>query len=273
MRTIAPERPTVLACAVAGLSSMLPWCALLLGVSTLLRFQWPSGDHSSVPSWWVFPSWWVWSVVNDLSFILPFLLFAGGVRIARVMGYSRRLLPTAAAFGLAVAAFSCYLAAWGAPALEERYWETQGPEVVDLHPFGAATPSGILRNLRSVEASQPAEYSLSVSEQTRAPPNVLRWYLHLPVAMAVFGLINTLAGVLANQLTENFRRGARRNVLLALGGLGGLAFFGAVVLAGPTEPFLQDGAMRSGILGAWIPLVVPLLLCTVLFGLARKRYV
>ena len=267
MRTIAAERPTVLACAAAGLAAMLPWCALLLGIRTLLLFQWSSDDQFPVPSWWV---WWI---VDDLSFILPFLLFAGGVRIARVMGYSRRLLPTAAAFGIAVAAFSYYLAAWGAPALEKRYWETQGPEVVDVHPFGAATPSGILRNLRSVEASQPAEYSLSVSEQTRAPPNVLRWHLHLPVAMAVFGLINTLAGVFANQLTENFGRGARRNALLALGVLGGLAFFGAVVLAGPTQPFLRDGTMRSGILGAWIPLVVPLLLSAVLFGIARKRHV
>lgn len=267
MRTIAPERPTVLACAAAGLGSMLPWCALLLGVSTLLLFQSSSGGHHSVPSWWV---WWI---ADDLSFILPFLLFAAGVKLARVMGYSRRLLPTAIGFALALGAFSYYLSAWGAPALEKRYWDTQGPEVVDLHPFGAATPSGILRNLRSVEASQPAEYSLSVSEQTRTPPNVLRWRLHLPVAMAVFGLINTLAGVLAKQLTENFRRGARRNVLLAVGVLGGLAFFGAVMVAGPTEPFLRDGTMRSGILGAWIPLVIPLLLSAVLFGMARKHYV
>lgn len=267
MRTIAPERPSVLACAAAGLVAMLPWCALLLGIRTLLLFQWSSDDQFPVSSWWV---WWV---ANDLGFILPFLLFASGVRIARVMGYSRRLFPTVLGFGLMVGLFSYYLAAWGVPELEKRYWDTQGPEVVDLHPFGAATPSGILRNLRSVEASQPAEYNLSVSEQTRAPPNVLRWHLHLPMAMAVFGLINTLAGVLANQLTENFGRGARRNVQLALGVLGGLAFFGAVLIAGPIEPFLRDGTMRSGVLGAWIPLVVPLLLSAVLFGIARKRYV
>lgn len=267
MRTVAAERPTVLACAAAGLGSMLPWCGLLLGVQAALLFQWPSGGHFVVPSWWV---WWV---ASELGFILPFLLFAGGVELARVMGYSRRLLPTALGFGLAVGAVSYYLAAWGAPELESRYWDTLGAETVEQRTFGAATPPGILENLRAVEDDPPTEFSLRAGMPSQNPPNVLRWHLHLPVAMAVFGLINTLAGVLAAQLTENFGRGARRNVLLALGVLGGLVYFGAVVLAGPIEPFLRDGTMRSGILGAWIPLVVPLLLTTVLFGIARKRYV
>ena len=267
MRTIAAERPSILDCAAAGLGSMLPWCALLLGVKTLLSFQWPSGAHFAALSWWF------WSVVNDLGFILPFLLFAGGVKLAQVMGYSRRLLPTALAFGLAVGAVSYYLAAWGAPELESRYWDTLGAETVEQRTFGAATPPGILRNLRMVEDNPPAEYSLGVSNPSQAPPNVLRWRLHMPIAMAVFGLINTLMGVLAAQLTENFGRGPRRNVLLALGVLGGLAYFGAVMIAGPIEPFLRDGTMRSGVVAAWIPLVVPLLLASVLFGIARKRYV
>ena len=267
MRTEAAERPTILACAAAGLGSMVPWCALLLGVKTLLLFQWPSGGYFAVLSWWF------WSAASDLGFILPFLLFAGGVKLAQVMGYSRRLHPTAVGFGLAVGAVSYYLAAWGAPQLESRYWDTLGAETVEQRTFGAATPPGILRNLRAVEANPPTEFSLRAGIPSQNPPNVLRWYLHLPVAMAVFGLINTLAGVLATQLTENYGRGARRNVLLALGVLCGLAFFGAVMMAGPIEPFLRDGTMRSGVLAAWIPLVVPLLLCSVLFGIARKRYV
>ena len=267
MRTIAAERPTILACVAASAGSMLPWCALLLGVKAVLLFQWPSDGHLAAPSWWV------WSVANDLGFILPFLLFAAGVKLSRVMGYSRRLLPTALAFGLAVGAVSYSLAAWGAPELESRYWDTLGPEAAELRTGGAATPPNILRNLRAVEANPPEEYSLRVGERSRTPPDVLRWHLHLPVAMAVFGLINILAGVLAAQLTENFRRGARRNVVLALGVLGGLTVFGAVVMAGPIEPFLRDGTMRSGVLGAWIPLAIPLLLSTALFGIVRQRYV
>lgn len=266
MRTVAPERPGVISGAVAGLASMLPWCGLLLGVQAVLLLPWPSDAY-------LVPSWWAWWAANDLGFILPFLLFAGGVRLARVMGYSRRLLPTVIGFAVAIGAVSYYLAAWGAPDLESRYWDTLGEETVAERTFGATTPPNILENLRKVENNPPAEYSLRVDDRSQTPPNVLRWHLHLPVALAVFGLINTLAGVFANQLTENFGRGARRNVLLALGVLGGLAFFGAVALAAPTEPFLRDGTMRSGILGAWIPLVVPLLLSAVLFGLARKRYV
>ena len=95
----------------------------------------------------------------------------------------------------------------------------------------------------------------------------------MPIAVAVFGLLNTFAGVLAAQLTENLGRGPRRNTLLALGVLGGLAFFGILALAAPIEPFLRDGTMRSGVVAAWIPLVVPSLLTTVLYGIARKRYV
>ena len=246
---------------------MLPWCALLIGVQAILLFLWPPGDHLASPIWWI---WWV---AAELGFVLPFLLFAGGVKVAHVLGYSRRLLPTALALGLTVGGVSYYLDAWGAPELEYRYWDTLGEETAAQRTFGAATPPNILENLRMVEDDPPAGYSLGVSNPSRTPPNVLRWHLHLPVAMAVFGLINTLAGVLAAQLTENFSLGARRNVLLALGVLGGLAFFVAVLLAGPIEPFLRDGTMRSGILGAWIPLVVPILLCTALFGIARKRYV
>ncbi|MYG82150.1 MAG: hypothetical protein F4187_10525 [Gemmatimonadetes bacterium] len=174
---------------------------------------------------------------------------------------------------LAVGAVSYYLAAWGAPELESRYWDTLGEETVGQREFGAATPPGIIENLRAVENNPPSRYSLQVANPLQNPPNVLRWYLHLPFAMAVFGLLNALAGVLAAQLTENLGRGPRRNTLLALGVLGGLAFMGILALAGPVAPFLRDGTMRSGILGAWIPLVVPILLCMVLFGIARRRYV
>lgn len=246
---------------------MLPWCGLLLGVEAILLFLWPTGDYLASPVWW---SWWL---AAELGFVLPFLLFAAGVRLAQVLGYSRRLLPTAIGLALTVGGMSYYLGAWGAPELESRYWDTLGDETVEQRAFGPATPPGLLRNIRAAEDKPPTEFSLRVAAPSQTPPNVLRWLLHLPVAMAVFGLINTLAGVLAAHLTENFSRGARRNVLLALGVLGGLASFGAVLLAGPIEPFLRDGTMRSGILGAWIPLVVPVLLCTALFGIARKRYV
>ena len=267
MRTAVAERPSILSSVAAGLGSMVPWCGLLLGVQAVLLFRWSFDEHLMAPFWWL---WWV---ANELGFILPFLLFAGGVKVAHVQGYSRRLLPTALALGLTVGGVSYYLESWGTPELEHRYWERLGEETEAHRAFGAATPPKILENLRMVEDDPPAEYSLRVSNPSQTVPNVLRWRLHLPVAMAVFGLLNTFAGVLAAQLTENLGRGPRRNTLLALGVLGGLAFFGILGMAAPIEPFLRDGTMRSGVVAAWIPLVVPLLLTTALFGLARKRYV
>ena len=92
-----------------------------------------------------------------------------------------------------------------------------------------------------------------------------------PAAMAVFGIINVLLGVLAARLTVDLNRRAQRNSRLAIGVIGGIAFFGCLVLASPVEPFLRDGTMRSGIIGAWGPLVFPLAEAFVLLHLVRRR--
>ena len=46
---------------------------------------------------------------------------------------------------------------------------------------------------------------------------------------------------------------------LAIGVCGGIAFLVCVMVASPVEPFLRDGTMRSGIVGAWVPLLIPLI--------------
>ena len=245
--------------------AMLPWFLLFIVGKPLLELRRPPYE------WSVAFLRWLGGVTEDTALVLPFLLFAAGVALVRVLGDPHRLLRTAVGVGISAGAVAYALSAWVAPQVHDRLLATLEPEVVDLRRFGPRTPVGILKNLSFVEANPPAEYTLNVSAPHRFPPNVLRWELHGPPAMAVFGLINVLLGVLAARLTVDLNRRAQRNSRLAIGVIGGIAFFGCLVVASPVEPFLRDGTMRSGTLGAWGPLVFPLGQAFVLLHLVRRR--
>jgi hypothetical protein len=242
---------------------MLPWY-LLLVVGKLLLIWPPVEEDASFVRW-------LWMFAHDTALVLPFLLFAAGVALARKLGYSPRLLRASAVVGISVVAASYGLGAWLAPELDDRYLASLGAETEDMRQFGPQNPAGILRNIRFVEASAPEEYSLQASTPGRHPPNVLRWELHVPVAFAAFGLLNLLIGVRSAELTARLPRGNRRNTRFAIGVLGGMAYFGCHMLAGPAEPFLRDGTMRSGVAAAWIPLALPAAEAMLLGFLARAR--
>ena len=242
---------------------MLPW--LLMLVVGNLFLIWPplEGDATLLR--------WVWMFTEHVAFVFPFLLFAAGVRLWRKLGYSLRVFRVGALVGVSVVAASYLLGSWLAPELGDRHVASLGAEMEDTRRFGPRTPVGVLRNLRFVEANPPAEYSLRASTPDRFPPNVLRWELHSKVALAVFGLFNVILGVLSAELTVDLARGCRRNARIVIGVLGGMAFYACHVLAGPVEPFLRDGTMRSGVAAAWVPLLLPAAECLVLGCLVRRR--
>ncbi len=243
--------------------AMLPWF-LLLVVGTL-ALSWPPflGEATVLR--------WAWLVAEDAALILPFLLFAAGVALARILGYSRRVRRAAVAVGFSVAAASYGLGSWVAPVLDDRYLAGLGSETEDMRRFGAQTPVGITRNIRFVEANPPETYELRANAPHRLPPNVLRWELHAPLALAVFGILNVFIGALAAELTIHLTRGSRRNARMAIGVVGGIAFFAGHVLASPAEPFMRDGSMRSGVIGAWLPLGLPVAELLILSYLVRGR--
>ena len=242
---------------------MVPWF-LLLFVGTL-ALSWPPflGEATFLR--------WLWLFAEDAALVLPFLLFAGGVALARALGFSKRVLRAAVVVGISVVAVSYLLGSWVAPVLDDRYLASLGPETEDMRRFGPQTPVGITRNIRFVEANPPEEYSLRASSPHTLPPNVLRWELHAPLALAVFGVLNVFIGALAAELTVDRTRGSRRNARMAIGILGGIAFFACHILAGPVEPFLRDGTMRSGVTAAWLPLALPVVEILVLGHLVRGR--
>ncbi len=262
--TMWPERSRIGA-SVAVARAVLPWLLLFVAARPLSSFRWPPFEWSGgLLRWLSF-------VLDDTAFVLPFLVFAGGVALRDTLGYSRQVIRAVVLLGV-VASTGCYLlAAWAAPAVEHQVLVRLGAETETARQFGARTPVGVLRNLRFVEANPPDEYSLRVSSPHRFPPNVLRWELHLPPAMAVLGFINVVLGVIAAQLTIDLKRGRRRNARLAIGLLGAIAFLAFQRFAAPTEAFLQSGVLRSGIVAAWAPLSFPLAEGLLLIYLVRGR--
>lgn len=245
--------------------AILPWCVLFVAATPLLRFRWPPYEWSGSFLRWL------WVTLNDLSTVLPFALFAAGVVVARRLGYSRRALRSALVVGLALGLVAYGTEAWVTPVVQHQYSVSLGSDTENARRFGADTPVGVLRNLHFVEANPPEQYSLRISNPEQQPPNILRWRLHFPVAMAVFGLVNVFLGLLAAELTVDLNRGARRTVLLAIGVLGGIAFFAAIVLSAPMEPFLSRGEFRPAVPAAWLPLCVPLAEALLLVYLTRSR--
>ena len=245
--------------------AMLLWILVFVIAKPLLGFQWPPYQWSgSFLRWMSFAA-------ADIGFILPFALFAAGVVLTRTLGYSPRVFGAAVAAGITLGVVAYVMAAWVAPVIDDRYLASVGEGVSGMRRFGPATPAGVTRNLRFVEANPPEEYSLRVDAPHRFPPNVLTWQLHLPIAISVFGLINVLLGVLSAELTADLRRGRRRTTRLAIGVIGGLAFFAFLTVADPATPFLDEGTMRSGVAGAWVPLALPATQALLLFYLLRRR--
>lgn len=263
--TMAETRRGHAAWTGAVAKAMWPWCLLFIVGKPLLELRRPPYE------WSVSSLRWLWGVAEDAALALPFLIFAGGVALVRVLGHSRRLMRTAVAVGISVGALSYALGAWVAPEVHSRLLVALDSESADLQRFGPRTPTGIVENLRFVEANPPEEYTLNVGAPHRFPPSVLRWELHGPPAMAVFAVVNVLLGVLAAALTLDLSRRAQRNARLAIGVFGGIAFFACLAAASPVGPFLRDGTMRSGVFGAWAPLVFPIAQAFVLVYLVRRR--
>ncbi|MDE2783588.1 MAG: hypothetical protein OXK77_11580 [Gemmatimonadota bacterium] len=245
--------------------AVLPWCLLFVIAKPLLSLRWPP------PEWSGTLLQWSWFALGDGAFVLPFLAFAVGVTLKDLLGYSRRAFRSGLVIGIAMSALSYSLAAWAVPMVHHRHLVSMGAETADVRRFGPRTPTGILENLRFVQENPPSGYTLEASSPERFPPNVLGWQLHLPVAVAVFGLVNVFLGMLSAELTVDLRRGRRRNALLVLGLVIAVAFQGSQVVAAPIGHFIGSGGLRSGILAAWLPLSVPLAGCLLLPYFIRSR--
>ncbi len=207
---------------------------------------------------------WLAYVAGRLGIVLPFAAFAGGVAIWErnpAAGRTRVAVLAGLVIGLASYASSevvSPLADYAALAGE--------PDLAEIRPFGPRTPAGKLRQLRFVEANPPEQYRMG--DMTRTPPNGIRLLLHLPLVAVAFSVLNSVLGLQAARLTTALRTPSRRNGRLAIGLAGGLAFFGAVFVAGQPG---RDWVALSGAVAAWLPLAVPLLEAMVLKAMIYRE--
>lgn len=221
------------------------WWVLLTIITTLLVRASGGPPDEAGAAWW-----WAETVVNRLSLILPFVLFAGGLEAAQ-RGYTlgsafRRSLP------LVLAAY--LLGAFAAPEARLSRSESEGRAVSTYFPTGALTPINLIRLREQVEALEPDAYSFSVREPLRHPPNWLTYLAHQPAATSVFGLVNLLLGAAIGRLTAGLNPSHRRRRRWAVGLAGAVLFFIPMIVA---SGWVRASPQNSGLLGAWLPLLVP----------------
>ena len=205
---------------------------------------------------------WLSHVSGVAGLIIPFAAFAGGIALTRTQRPRNRL---AWVVGLLAAITAYTMSEFVSPLADHAAVAPHG-EVVESRPFGPRTPLGTLRQLSFVEANPPEVYTLG--DSARTPPNRVRLLLHMPLALSAFALLNTLLGLLTAGLTSTLPPPSRRNARLAIGLASGLAYFTAIYFACHPD---RDWLNVSGVLAAWLPLVVPLVQVVAFTGVIRHR--
>ncbi len=212
-------------------------------------------------------SWSVWNTAYPLpawtGLLLPFVAFAGGLAVYKSSSPRAVVLRVLPVIGL-----SYVLLAYASPMVEYQAQSAWGRDVAIEFPFGPGTPEG-LRALRSaVQADPPATYSFSVDRPFDKPPNWLTYLIHSLMAIAGFAVLAALLGQQAGFLTSGLSPPARWNARWGLGLLSAVAFFLAEAVGGE---WVRLEPSNSGILGAWLPLVVPVVELALLAFLTRRQ--
>ena len=212
-------------------------------------------------------SWSIWDVAYPLpgwtGMFLPFASFAGGLALHKF--FSPRAVAIRA---VPVVALSYCLLAYALPIAEYQARSAWDREVAIEFPFGPRTPAGLRAQRSAVQADPPANYSLSVDRPLEHPPNWLTYLIHSLVVIAGFAVLAALLGHLVGGLTSGLSPPARRNARWGLGLLSAVAFFLAQAAGGE---WVRLDPSNSGITGAWLPLVVPVVELALLASLARRR--
>ena len=213
----------------------------------------------------------LWSVAYYFTTMaglcLPYASFAGGLAVHASLPMRSVVFRAAL-----LASISYGLLAYASPVAEHRQEAAGGGDVVAKFPFGPDTPGGLRALKSAVEADPPARPSFRIDRPLETPPNWLTYLIHSLVVVAGFAILAALRGYQFGFLTSGLSPPARRNARWALGLATALAFFVAEAAGGEWARF--DPA-NSGIVGAWLPLIVPLAelaLLTVLVRFRKRRF-
>jgi hypothetical protein len=234
------------------------WVPLTLVTTLLVRAS--SGAPDEASALW----WWAEVALNRLGLLLPFVMFAGGLEAARRGSSLKRTLLRA----IPLVLIGYALGAFAAPGARLRQAESEGRDIEAYYPTGALTPPNLLRLREEVVARSPDAFSFSVDEPLRRPPNWLTYEAHQSAAVAVLGLLNLLLGVSVGRLTARLSPPVRRRRRWVVGLVGAVLFFAPIVVA---SVWVRTSAENSGVVGAWLPLLVPLLALSAASRRERSR--
>jgi len=205
----------------------------------------------------------VWEVPTWLGLVLPFAAFAGGLSVFRAFS-----LRSAITYAVPIAVIAYLLMAYAAPVALYRVQNSRGVDVSAQNPFGPPTPSAWKALRTQVRADPPSEFSYDVDRPFEFPPGWVTYRIHSPVVFGLFAILAALLGLQAGFLTSGLSPPARRNARWAIGLLSAVAFFLAEAAGGE---WVRSDPLHSGILGAWIPLVLPLAELAILGRFDRLR--
>jgi len=234
------------------------WLALLVGLALshlLLTGAFGGKSWSGLEIACLLPGW--------LGLFLPFVAFAGGsaaysaLKPGSLVG--RALLLTLISYGLL---------AFASPLADYRARTAEGANLEAELPLGPLTPATLMELRARAEADPPAEFSFRVGRPYERPPNWLTYLLHSRAAVAFFAVLAVLLGQAAGFLTSGLAPPARRNARWALGLASGIPFFFAVSAGGA---WVRSDPSVPGMVGAWLPLMVPAAELAFFWFLLRAR--
>jgi hypothetical protein len=235
---------------------VVTWLGLLVGLALSHLLLTATVGGRSWSGWeiaYLLPGW--------VGLFLPYAAFAGGSAT-----HSALHPQSLAGRALLLSVISYGLLAYGSPVADYRARTFRGADMVAELPLGPLTPSTLLR-LRSIaEADSAASHSFRVGRPFERPPNWLTYLLHSRAAVALFAILAALLGQRTGFLTSGLSPPARRNACWALGLATGMAFFVAEAVGGD---WVRANPSNSGVVGAWLPLLVPVVELAFLHAVTR----
>ncbi len=202
-------------------------------------------------------------VLGWIGLFLPFATYSGG--LAAPSPTPTRSVTLRA---LSIAALYFVVAAFGKPVAEYRQRVETGGDITVQFPLGPETPATILSLAEAVRASPPERFSFSTDRPLARPPNWLMFSFHSFFALAAFCILSAFLGQLVAFLTNGLSPPARTNTRWAVGLITAFLVLAASTLG---NAWVRQDFSNSGYVGAWAPLVIPLVELGLLMWLARHR--
>lgn len=229
----------------------LQWWAVLTLVA-LASVYLSGSTPPALRSWWGF----LQASASRLWIIYPFVAFAGGIAASSQPRKTKAASMSVIMVTVLLGGVAYVTGGLLVPVAELEADRRAGIDVETRYPFGAQTPGALAAQRAAVLERSPDKYRFSVDRPFEHPPNWLTYLIHQPVALYVFAILNALLGLLVGWSTTGLSPPRRRHVRWFIGIVSGVVFYVAATLG---TDWVRASPENSGVVGAWLPLVLPLL--------------